>query len=253
MTTKYERVYNQNGYVMVYRPDHPFHNSGKYVLEHRLVMEGHVKRYLNPTEIVHHINRKKDDNRIENLQLMSWSSHSHHHMINNHPTKLHIKNVAKRYFTTYVMIGAIVATFMVSGIISAFASGPRHDYDERYEDVPGAPECWTDGFDDGVNDSFDEDRDEECADKGDLYSRGFNAGTETCTDKNIERSSSVEKDCNDARETTTENDNSNIFCDSKSRDYEGISDLPELENGECYGTCEMMSKGLACDIEKIEK
>ena len=44
-----------------------------------------------------------------------------------------------------------------------------------------------------------------------------------------------------------------IFCDGKNRDYEGIPDLPELEEGECYGTCEMMSKGLACDIEKTDK
>jgi hypothetical protein len=104
----------------------------------------------------------------------------------------------------YVVIGAIIATLMISiiavVIASAFAGGPRHDYDERYEDVPGAPECWTDGFDDGVNDSFDENRDEECKDKGDLYSRGFKAGTESCTEKNIERNRAVEKDCNDAME-----------------------------------------------------
>jgi hypothetical protein len=45
---------------------------------------------------------------------------------------------------------------------------------------------------------------------------------------------------------------STIFCDGKTRDYEGISDLPKLEEDECYGTCEQMSKGLACDIEKRE-
>ena len=85
-------------------------------------------------------------------------------------------------------------------IDSVYAGGPRHDYDESYEGVPGAAECWTDGFDDGVNDSFDENRDEECKDKGDQYSRGFNAGRESCTDENIARSSSVETDCSNARE-----------------------------------------------------
>jgi hypothetical protein len=79
-----------------------------------------------------------------------------------------------------------------------FAGGPRHDYDERYEDVLGASECWADGFDDGVNDSFD---DEEC--KGDQYSHGFKACNESCTDENIERNSSVEKDCIDARKAAT--------------------------------------------------
>lgn len=92
---------------------------------------------------------------------------------------------------------------MAAVIPSAFAGGPRHDYDESYEDVPGGPECWTDGFDDGANDSYDKERAEECEDKGDQYNRGFNAGVESCTDENIERSSSVEKDCIDARSAAT--------------------------------------------------
>ena len=102
-----------------------------------------------------------------------------------------------------VIIGTIVMTLLTSTIdavkASVFAGGrPRHDYDERYEDVLGASECWTDGFDDGVNDSFDN---EEY--KGDQYSRGFKAGSESCTDENIERNSSVEKDCIDARKAAT--------------------------------------------------
>ena len=61
----------------------------------------------------------------------------------------------------------MITILTMSGISSsAFAGGRRNDYDERYEDVPGASECWTYGFDDGVNESFDENRDEECAGKG---------------------------------------------------------------------------------------
>jgi len=59
-------------YVRVY-PDNPFFESMAnklgYVAEHRLVMAEHLGRPLKPTEIVHHKNGVKTDNRIENLQL----------------------------------------------------------------------------------------------------------------------------------------------------------------------------------------
>jgi len=46
---------------------------------HRTIMERYLKRKLLPTEIVHHINGDKLDNRIENLEILSRSQHNKKH------------------------------------------------------------------------------------------------------------------------------------------------------------------------------
>ena len=67
-------VFTHRGYVWQYAPDHPRASKG-YVLQHRLLMEQSLGRYLEGTEEVHHINGVKNDNRLENLVTLTHSEH----------------------------------------------------------------------------------------------------------------------------------------------------------------------------------
>ena len=73
-------VQKRDGYVYGYAPTHPNakfsgKGGGGYVLEHRLVMEKILGRYLLPDEDVNHINGKKGDNRPENLVVVRHYAH----------------------------------------------------------------------------------------------------------------------------------------------------------------------------------
>lgn len=69
------------GHIQVLRKGHPMADCSGYVMEHRIIMAEYLGRVLEPNEIVHHKNGIKDDNRIENLEIMSAGEHTRlHHL-----------------------------------------------------------------------------------------------------------------------------------------------------------------------------
>ena len=92
---KFGRIINDKGYVLILSKHHPYKNGIGYVREHRLVMEKHIRRYLKPYEVVHHINHNRQDNRIENLMIMSSSGHSHLHWNDEEMRRLQSERMKK--------------------------------------------------------------------------------------------------------------------------------------------------------------
>lgn len=68
------RFKNKYGYIMIWDSE-----KKKYVREHRRIMEEFLGRKLLSDEDVHHKNGIKDDNRIENLEVIKKPEHTSFH------------------------------------------------------------------------------------------------------------------------------------------------------------------------------
>lgn len=76
--TKYRTV-TAYGYVAVYEPDHPDAWKNGRMLEHRLVVSKAIGRRLRKDEHVHHKDDNRQNNHIDNLELLSPAEHTSFH------------------------------------------------------------------------------------------------------------------------------------------------------------------------------
>lgn len=76
-------VIERDGYIMIHEPDHPNSNKKGYVYEHIKIITELIGRPLTEYEEIHHIDRNRKNNNLNNLLLLS--NHSEH-------MKIHFKN-----------------------------------------------------------------------------------------------------------------------------------------------------------------
>lgn len=110
--------------------------NGKKIDEHRYIMEQHLGRKLTKNEVVHHINGNKQDNRLENLELMSRSEHSRKHAISDDAHKNFATDEAiqkrKKTMKNHISFSKPVGKFSLDGRL--------------IEEYPSCREAGRDGF-----------------------------------------------------------------------------------------------------------
>lgn len=76
-----QKIVKKGDYLYAVVPEHPKATKHGYVLEHRVVVENHLNRLLNASEVVHHRNGQRHDNRLENLEVTTNSKHTKQHAL----------------------------------------------------------------------------------------------------------------------------------------------------------------------------
>jgi len=75
-----------DGSIRIWNPKHPLSSKQGYMPIHRIIAEKYLNRYLEKTEVIHHINFNKKNNQVENLYL--FPNQSEHCKFHSNPYPL---------------------------------------------------------------------------------------------------------------------------------------------------------------------
>lgn len=120
---------DKDGYVRAsYHPEHPrAASANQYVYEHILVMEQALGRYLGPGEEVHHKNRIRHDNRLDNLELLSKPDHLKLHAEED-KIYLHFASAPEALFIPKVDTVVSVEPDGEADVYDIQMAGPGHNF-----------------------------------------------------------------------------------------------------------------------------
>jgi len=97
-----------------------------YIAEHRLVVAEHLSRPLLKSELVHHKNGIRDDNRIENLELMA---HKQEHL-----PSMNVQNIIARQDTRIAQLEIRVSLLEADNArLESMLSGGRDSVTDNHE------------------------------------------------------------------------------------------------------------------------
>ena len=60
------------------------------------------------------------------------------------------------------LIFLAIPILLLAAVPNVYAGGARGDWSDKYYDIAGAPECWVNGYDDGQDNPFSQDKHKEC-------------------------------------------------------------------------------------------
>ena len=121
-----------DGYV--YLKGEKYFDNPRYstegLLEHIHIMEQYLGRALAPNEQVHHKNRIRNDNRFENLELLSLSDHAEKHEVWNHFNRGFFHHASKKEVVMIPRIDTIVSITScgVEDVYDVVCGDPHHNF-----------------------------------------------------------------------------------------------------------------------------